>query len=103
MINSGYDRNIRIWNFHTGKLINKVSVNLMNIRSLFLYENKYFMAGSGYNNIDIYDLEKKEWVGSLQGHSSDIICIKSIKHPLYGECLISQGYKEKIKLWINKK
>ena len=33
-------------------------------------------------------------------HTSFVICLKKINHPLYGECLITQGkYDDQIKLW----
>ena len=38
---------------------------------------------------------------SLKGHSDEVLTIKKISHPKYGDCLISQGLgNEKIKMWI---
>jgi len=38
---------------------------------------------------------------SLKGHSVEVLTIKKISHPTYGDFLISQGWgNEKIKMWI---
>lgn len=103
LINCAYDKQIRIWNFHSGTIIKKININLINMRSLFLYKENYFLIKWGYNTIEVIDLEKEEIIDSLRGHQREVICIKRINHPLYGECLITQGYKEKIKLWIKDK
>jgi len=43
-------------------------------------------------------------IKSLIGHNNEVITIKKIIHPLFGECMISQGLeKDQIKLWVNKK
>ena len=43
-------------------------------------------------------------VKNLKGHNNDVVTVKKVKHPKYGECLISQGSSnDNIKLWINKK
>ena len=33
------------------------------------------------------------------GHAIDLICIKKINHPIYGESLLSAGEDKIIKLW----
>ena len=42
-------------------------------------------------------------VKSLSSHNDRVLTIKKIIHPEYGDCLISQNWKEsEIILWINK-
>ena len=37
----------------------------------------------------------------MKGHFNSVLTIKKIKHPKYGDCILSQGYNEdQIKLWI---
>jgi hypothetical protein len=41
---------------------------------------------------------------NLNDFNNKVLCIKKIMHPLYGECLITQGYeKEQIKIFCKKK
>ena len=38
----------------------------------------------------------------LKEHNKEILTIKKIVHPKFGECLVSQGWdNDQIKLWIN--
>ena len=43
-------------------------------------------------------------IKELRGHNYAVLSIKSIIHPKYGKCLISQGsMNDSIKLWVIKK
>ena len=33
-------------------------------------------------------------------HKDELVCIKKINHPIYGESLLSAGNDKAIKLWI---
>ena len=33
-------------------------------------------------------------------HKDELVCIKKINHPIYGESLLSAGEDKAIKLWI---
>ena len=49
------------------------------------------------------DIVKKKTIKIFKGHENNVLTLKKINHPLYGECLISQGYEQdNIKLWISK-
>ena len=51
----------------------------------------------------VIDLENENIVNTLIGHDHNIITIKSVIHPLYGESIITQElYNGQIKLWTNK-
>ena len=65
---------------------------------------KYLFVGCTNNIIKFIDIEKGKIIKDLIGHNSRIICIKKINHPNFGDCILSQGYKNgQIKLWIPKK
>ena len=103
LIESSEDGNIRIWNFHSGQLLNKIKVN----RGLFgicLWNNEYIFVGCEDNTIKIVDLNNNKIIRKeLKGHKNVVLTIKKIVHFKYGECLISQCYENgEIKLWINK-
>ena len=104
LIESSVDGFIRIWNFHTNILINKIDTNVDNFKGIFgicLWNKKYLFTGCNNNEIKLIDIEKRMVVKRLNGHKKLITCLKKIIHPKYGESLISQGYKnDQLKLWI---
>ena len=104
LIESCVDGFIRFWNFHTGTFLNKIDTSTDNFIGIFgicLWNKKYLFTGCNNSEIKLIDLEKKIIVQKLHGHKKVITCIKKIIHPKYGECLISQGYKnDQLKLWI---
>ena len=97
------DGNIRIWNFNSGILINKIKINNYEIFNICLWNKQYLIAGSKDNSIYIYDMKNSKIVKTLLGHQNNVICIQKINHEKYGECLISQGLEnDNIKLWVIK-
>ena len=101
LIENCKDGNIRIWNFHNGLLMKKIKVNNI-LKDACLWNNTYLFVGCGDNTIKLIDLKNGVFIKSFTGHNQDVLSIKKINHPQFGECLISQGYDEQIQLWINK-
>ena len=57
-------------------------------------------VGCGDNTIKLVDLKKGIIIKNLKENKDCVLTIKKIVHPLYGECLISQGAKDdQIKMW----
>ena len=102
----GNDAYIRIFNFHTGEILEKIYIkndNLLNynmIYSICLWNNDYLLIGSSDNAIKIVDMNSGKIINNLYGHKSEILTIKKTFLHKYGECLISQA-NDQIKLWIN--
>ena len=101
LIASCADGIIRIWNFHSGEILNKMKVvDRKVIYGICLWNNEYLFIGCE-DKIIILNLEKII-IKKISGHNYKVVTIKKIKHPKYGECLLSQGYgKDGIKLWLN--
>ena len=98
--NDGY---VRIWNFHSGLMINKIKVINKPLIDICLWNNSYFFVGCKDNSIKLIDLKSGIIVKSLIGHNQTVLTIRKIKHKILGECLITQGYMDdQIKLWSNK-
>jgi len=102
LIGSYIDGYIRIWNFHSAELLNKIIVikRFDSLRGICLWNNNYLFVGCEDNTIKLIDLKKGIIIKNLKENKNDVISIKKIVHPLYGECLISQGFEDnQIKMW----
>ena len=47
----------------------------------------------------IIDIENEIIVNKTGQHTKNVICVKKINHPLYGESLLTASNDETIKLW----
>ena len=87
---------IIIWNIHSKELLKKIKINNM---SVFCLWNDNYIILSGYLDNMIYAInindEKKKKIIS---HNNNIVNIKQINHPIYGECLLSQDKNGIIKI-----
>jgi len=102
LIESCSDGNIRIFNFHSGLLLNKIIINNPLIGISFWNDN-YLFVGCKDKAIKMVEIKNGLIVKSLTSHNNEVLTIKKIIHPEYGECLISQKlYESEIKLLINK-
>ena len=100
LIESSWDKNIRIWDFHSGNLLNKIKIN-DELTGICLWDNDHLYVGCNNKSIKIVDMKNNLIINSILAHDSQITTIKKICHPKYGECLLSQGLKEEnIKLWF---
>lgn len=95
---------IKIWNFDTAELLGKISDPGKNLRGICEWDENYFFVKCKNGNIKLLNLEKKSFVNLLTGHNNPISFIQKVRHPKYGNCLVSQGIEiGPIKLWINTK
>jgi len=100
------DGYIRIWNFHTGELLNKILI-CKNFRFLgfdFLDE-KYIICGTSKDIIELFDIEAKKFIEKVGGYFKDPYCIKIINIPSDSQYLFAycETYKEIQILKISKK
>ena len=99
---SSNDGNIRIWNFHSGKLLEKIKVSNCRLFSICIWNEDYILIGCENKSIIIVELQNRKIIKKLTGHTNDVVTIRKIYIPEYGECLISQRWNEgKIKIWNN--
>ena len=93
---------IRIWNFHSGELLEKINFYEGELCSICLWDNNYLLIGCKFGKIKIININEK-LINEFDACKSDVINIKKIYHSKYGECLISQGTgKDSIKIWVIK-
>ena len=102
LIESCYDGYIRVWDFNTAVLLNKIKIGDW-LYGICLWNDSYLFVGCSDKSIKLIDINNGYIVRYLKGHNNSVLTIKKIIHPKYGECIVSQGYNEdQIKMWINK-
>ena len=92
LIESCYDGLIRIWNFHTVKLISKINFS-SGINSISLFKDNFIFASCYDKNIKILNLEN-EIIENFCGINKDIISLFAIGHPSNENFLITQGFED---------
>ena len=94
---------IREWDFHSGILLRKIKIDGGNILGICFWDAAHLYAGSSDTKINFIKMDDGNVLQSLKGHYREVLNIKKITLPLYGECFISQGYgNDYIKLWVKK-
>ena len=102
IIESSVNGNIRVWNFHTGKLLKIIKIG-HRVYCECLWNNDYLFVGCYDKMIKLINLKNGKVIKRLNGHNNYVINMKKINHPLYGDCLISEGFSnDQIKLWAIK-
>ena len=103
LIESSTDGYIRIWNFHSIKLLNIIKIDNIIIYNICLWNSEFLFIGCSDKKIKLLDLQSGKIIKTLIGHNNNVITIQKIYHPKYGECLISNGLcNDQIKIWLNK-
>ena len=98
MIESSTGGNIRIWNFHTGELLNQIKIINNLLKGICLWNNEYLFIACGDKTIKLLELKSGKIIKELFGHNDKVVYIQIISHPKYGKCLLSQD-KNEIKIW----
>jgi len=100
LIESSKNGYIRIWNFDSGDLISKFNLKCNGLYDICEWEESLIFIGSENQNIILLDLIFGEIKAQLKDSNNQVCCVKTISHPFFGRCLISQGRgSDNIKLW----
>ena len=103
LIDSCEDGNIRIWNFDTGILLNKIKISKYSLYGICFLNDNYLLVGCQDNVIKVLDLSNNNILKTLSDHNNYVMTIIRINHIHYGECLLSHGFEnDQIKLWTIK-
>jgi len=101
LIESSYSGNIRIWNFHSGLYLSKIKIINEGLYGICLWNDDYLFIGAKDKTIKLINFNEDKFIKSFVGHKDHPCTIKKLVHPKYGECFISQNWKQsKIKIWI---
>ena len=92
---------INIWDLYNKKIIKTFNTNNCCLCHIIEWNNKYIIVADYYNkSFKIIDLDENKIISNIGGqHTDEVISIKKIYHPIYGESLLSCGQDCYIKLW----
>ena len=94
MIESGTDGYIRIWNFHKGDLIKRILIDEGGIYGICLWNKQSLFVGIK-KALKLINIETDDVISDLKYNclrsyfSPEIIAIKKINIPQYGESLLT--------------
>ena len=101
LISCNFNGGIKIWNFHSGQLLNEIEVINHEILSFCLWNNDYLFAACVNNPFILVDLKKKAIIGNYGEKEDGAISLKKGINEKCGKCLISlHNKKGKIILWL---
>ena len=101
MFESDSYKYIRIWDFHSGMMLKIIEIG-DEPQGIFILSEKYLLIGN-LLKIKIYDFEEDKIIKDIKCNNTKVLFnIKVFFHPKLGECMISQNFQGKIKLWIIK-
>ena len=99
IIESCLDNYIRIWNFHSAELLDKIEVSNTGLTSIILLNNNYLFVGCGDKKIKIIELKTKI-IKVLVNLNTNSVTIKNINCSL-GDILMIKGTENNpIELYI---
>ena len=100
IIGSCFDGFIRIWNFHSGDILNIISSGNKGLIGICLWNDNYLFYGTNDQLLKVINIEKGIVQNIFKGLKNNLCTLKKINHSQYGECLVSQGLlNDQIKLW----
>ena len=104
LIATSDDDYLRIWNLNKKILFNKINAMYCGISYLIRWSDDYFIVADQENHsFKIIDLPQlkiiNEYKIDYRDKKQNIICIKKLYHPKYGESLLTCGSNNGINLW----
>ena len=97
-------RYIRIWNFHAGIILNRISSDKY-IESLCLWNSNHLFVGHYNGIVRLLELNDNKFIENIiitDDSDYSIIIFQKINHPQYGECLLCKTKKdESIAIIVN--
>ena len=100
LIESNFNGFLKIWKFHSGILLNNIKIDNSCLYGICLLNEEYLLIGCRDKSIKIFEMKNLKVIKELRGHDNRVLTIRKIFHPLYKECIFSQGFEfEEIKLW----
>ena len=101
IIESCEDGCLRIWDFHNAKLLNKIEICDQKLYGICLWNKDYLFVGCDDNTLKLIELKKNFVINNIKTEGL-VINAKKLKHIKYKDSLITQDWRNQIKIWIIK-
>ena len=102
LIDSSLDGFIRIWNFHSNKLLNKINLNSGKLYGICLFNEDNIFIGCEDKTMKLLNIKNMKVIKEFKGHEREVITIKKFQHFKLGECIVSKGKgRDQIKIWMD--
>ena len=100
LIESAKNGIIKIWDFHSARLIQKIKVNCDTLHCFLFLNTKYLLAGFDNQILSLIEIKRGKSIKNFYCHKEEVVEIVKINHPKYGQSIITQGFGEdSLKLW----
>lgn len=97
LVSGGYDGTIKIWNLHTGELLNSIKGHDDAAESLAISsDGRMLVSGSWDNRIKLWNLKTSKLIRTFSGHLDDV---ESVAISPDGKQIVSSSWDQTIKLW----
>ena len=97
---SCYNGFIHVWDLYNKKIVNVIETNVILCHIIQWSEKYVIVANFNNKSFIIVDLDdKKIYNNESIEHTMEVKCVKKMLHPKYGECLLTAGRDNIIKLW----
>ena len=101
IIESSEDGCIRIWDFHKAMLLNKIEISEKKLFGICLWNKDYLFVGCDDNTLKLIEIKKNFVINNIKTEGF-VINAKKLNHIKYKDCLITQDWRNQIKIWIIK-
>ena len=92
---------INIWDLYNKILVNNINITGSILCHIIQWDEKYAIVadynGKSFKIINLENLSVEKDVGEC--HTKEVKSIKKIRHPHYGDCLLTAGNDQVVKLW----
>ena len=101
LVSSSSNGYINIWDLFNKNLVKVVDTYGFKLANIMEWNGKYIIVAERNNKfLKIINLDKNYSITDMKTeHNDELISIKKIYHPIYGEALLSAGRDKVIKLW----
>jgi len=92
---------INIWDLYNKNIFKIININECELAHIIEWNNKYIIVADVNNkSFKIIDIEGNKIICDINGqHIEEVISIKKIYHPIFGESILSASQDKTIKLW----
>ena len=91
---------INIWNLYNKNLFKVIYIKRSFFMHIINWNNKnIIVADLNKNSAKIIDIESGQVISNIK-ENNEVVCVKKVYHPIYGESLLIAARDNTIKLWI---